>query len=82
MAEITNRVVQRESAGIDTSGLTGRERDFVEAILCVWETREPTLEQMCAAIDFVWYTMGGNKWSPDPDMLAGTRQVRCPVRDS
>jgi Methyltransferase domain len=70
MTKATPRMVQNESMGIDTSDLTGRERDFVEAILCVWGTRQPTLEQMCAAIDFVWYAMGGNKWSPDPDMLA------------
>jgi hypothetical protein len=77
MTEATDRVVRKESAGIDTSDLTGPERDFVEAIVCVWGTRQPTLEQMWAAIDFVWFAMGGNKWSPDPDLLA--RYYRHPI---
>ncbi len=46
MTEATNGMLRKELAGIDTSDLTGPDRDFVEAILCVWGTRQPNLEQM------------------------------------
>jgi hypothetical protein len=69
--------ISEQKNSMDLSELDESEREFLESILHVLETRQPTLQQMQALIDFIWHNMNGNSWKPDPNMLA--RFYRHPV---
>lgn len=54
----------------DSNGLPEKERAAIAAFLELFGTREPSLEQIWAAMDFIWFVLGCDNRSPDPQKLA------------
>lgn len=57
--------------------LSQSEREILAALLTLFGSDEPSLEQIWAAMDFVWRNLGCDNRSPNADMLA--RYYRHPV---
>lgn len=59
-----------KSSGVDPSICEDDARPAIEAFLTLFGTTSPSLQQIWAAMDFAWESIGIDNRNPDPDKLS------------
>jgi len=67
---ITDASGPQGSSGIDTSVCEDDARETIDAFLTLFGTKSPSLQQIWAAMDFVWDQIGVDNRNPDLEKLS------------